>query len=232
MLDAETSPGEKIAFVHRLSLFSDVSPTECSTIVSAAREKCFARREIIFFEGDPVQHVVMLLSGCVKVTQLGFGGDEVILRLCGIGDVVGGFHVGSDHFSTAQAVQPSTALVWQAATFEALLDRFPALYRNTLRTLEDRLQEMEQRFREVATEKVGPRLSSELIRLSNRLGSGVTGKTEISLSRAELAQLTGTTLFTVSRLLSRWKKEGIVGVGRETVQVRDYDALSQLAESE
>ena len=129
-------------------------------------------------------------------------------------------------------MQSSTALVWQVATFERLMERFPTLRRNALRALEERLQEMEQRFREVATEKVGSRLSSELIRLSRRLGRADETKGEINLSRAELAQLTGTSLFTVSRLLSQWQREGIVGIGREAVQVRDFNALSQLSQSE
>jgi CRP-like cAMP-binding protein len=144
---------------------------------------------------------------------------------------VGAFRpsVNYHHCSTAQATQPSTAIVWDSATFERLLGSFPAFRRNTVRALEERLQEMEQRFREASTEKVGSRLSSELLRLSNRLGHTVNGEcVEISLSRLELAQLTGTTLFTVSRLLSRWQKLGIVSIGREAVLVLDFAALTQL----
>jgi CRP/FNR family transcriptional regulator, nitrogen oxide reductase regulator len=233
MLDIGTAPREVIAVVQRLRLFLDVCPADCSTVISAAREKRFARRETIFFEGDPVQHVVMLLSGCVKITQLGIGGEEVILRLCGVGDVVGGLNLCADHshFSTAQAVQPSMALVWQVATFEKLMERFPSFRRNTVRALEERLQEMEQRFREVSTEKVGVRLSSELLRLSNHLGRA-NGKAEIGLSRSELAQLTGTTMFSVSRLLSRWQTLGIVSSRREAVQVHDFAALAQFSQGE
>jgi CRP-like cAMP-binding protein len=137
-----------------------------------------------------------------------------------------------NHFSTAQAIQPSTSFVWPMATFEKLLDRFPTFRHNAVRALEQRLQEMEQRFREVSTEKVGSRLSSELVRLANRYGCEVNGYREIRLSRTDLAQLAGTTLPTVSRLLSRWQELGIVGVGRGAVRVRDVAALTQLSRSE
>jgi CRP/FNR family transcriptional regulator, nitrogen oxide reductase regulator len=229
-----TSPYERFVFVQRLTLFSEISPTDCRTIVSTAREKRFSRRETIFFEGDPVRQVVLLLSGCVKITQLGFTGPEVILRLSGVGDIVSGFRwpgANCGHCSTAQAMRPSTALVWQAATFDKLLDRFPAFQRNTVRALEERLQELEQRFREVSTDMVGSRLSSELIRLSNRLGRA-SGNAEIGLSRSELAQLTGTTVFTVSRLLTRWQTLGIVSSRREAVRVHDFAALARFSESE
>jgi CRP/FNR family transcriptional regulator, nitrogen oxide reductase regulator len=235
-LETATVPSQKTSFVQGFPLFSEVSPADCASIVSTAREKRFSRRQTIFSEGDPVQQVVMLLSGCVKITQLGLSGNEVILRLNGVGEIVGAFRICSNcnHCSTAQAVQPCIALVWEAATFERLLERHPAFRRNIVRALEDRLLEMEQRFREVSTEKVGSRLSSELIRLSKRLGRAVNGNGhgEISLSRSELAQLTGTTLFTVSRLLCRWQSQGIVSIRREAVQVRDFAALTQLSQSE
>ena len=233
-MEDATSPCEKFAFVQRLPLFSDISPTECSTILSTAREKRFSQRETIFFEGDPIQQVVMLLSGCVKITQLGFCGGEVILRLSGVGDIVGGVGrrgANYSHSSTAQTTQPSTALVWQSATFDKLLDRFPAFQRNKARALEERLEELEQRFREVSTETVGSRLSSELIRLSCRLG-GASGKSEIGVSRSELAQLTGTTLFSVSRLLTRWQRLGIISSRRQAVQVHDFAALARFSQSE
>lgn len=233
-METATSPCERFEFVQRLTLFSDISPADCRTIVSTARERRFLRRETIFFEGDPVRQAVFLLSGCVKITQLGFAGAEVILRLSGAGDIVSGFcQLGANcgHCSTAQAIRPSTALVWQAATLDKLLDRFPAFQRNTIRALEERLQEQEQRFREVSTDKVASRLSSELIRLSNRLGRA-SGNAEIGLSRSELAQLIGTTEFTVSRLLTRWQKLGIVSSRRESVQVHDFAALAQVSERE
>jgi CRP-like cAMP-binding protein len=102
-----------------------------------------------------------------------------------------------------------------------------------VQALEERLLEMEQRFREVSTEKVGSRLSSELVRISDRLRrTPDNGHLEITLSRAELAQLTGTTLFTVSRLLCQWQTQGIVRVRRESVLVQDFAALAQISQTE
>ena len=227
-------PSDKFKLVQGFALFAEVSAADGASIISAAREKRFARKETIFSEGNPVHQVIMLLSGCVKVTQTGLSGNEVILRVNGPGDIVGSFRMCAQcfHCSTAQAVQPSTALVWEAVNFEKLLARVPAFRQNTLRALEDSLREMEQRFREVSTEKVGSRLSSELLRLSDRQGRPANGHREITLSRAELAQLTGTTLFTVSRLLCQWQSLGIVAIRREAVLVRDIAALAQLSQTE
>jgi CRP-like cAMP-binding protein len=132
----------------------------------------------------------------------------------------------------AQALRVSTALSWDTAVFEGLSLRYPTLRRNVARILCQQLEELEERFREVSTEKVAARLSHQLVRLLNQVGLRVNGKVEISLSREELAQLTGTTLFTVSRLLSEWDQQGIVSTRREAVAVRDLQALVELSERE
>ena len=212
-------------------MFADVSPSERATIVSGAREKVYSRGETLFLEGDVVRQNILLVSGCAKVTQIGVSGAEVILRLNGPGELIGAFGLCGpcDHCTSAQAIQSSTALVWENACFDSILERFPIFRRNANRALEERLAELEQRFREISTEKVGARVSSQLIRLSSQVGRLVDGTVEIGVSRANLAQLTGTTLFTVSRLLCQWKSLGIVSPRREAVILRDVAALKQLA---
>ena len=235
-MDATSLLRQKAASVQNFALFSGISPSDCASIVSTAREKHFQRGETIFAEGDPVRLIWLLVAGCAKITQLGLNGNEVILRMNGSGEIVGAFGLCSqakcEYCSAAQTTQPSTTLVWEAANFEAILRRFLVFHRNVSHALQERLQELEQRFREVSTEKVGSRVSSELIRLSKRLGRPIDGQREVNLSRAELAQLTGTTLFTVSRLLCQWQSLGIVSARREVVRVRDVEALAELSQRE
>jgi CRP-like cAMP-binding protein len=224
---------ERTEWVQRLPAFSNLTSAECREILAAAHQKEFQRRDSLFIEGAPCRQVLLVLSGCVKTTQLGPTGCEVILRLSGPGEFVGALesYLGTNNLVTARTTQPTTALVWEATTFESLSDRYPKLRRNTTRFLGLRLQELEERFREISTQKVAPRLSSQLIRLSNQLRPHTKGVLEISLSREELAQLTGTTLFTVSRLLSEWERLGIVNTRREAVIVQDFQALIELSEA-
>jgi CRP-like cAMP-binding protein len=131
-------PRPKLSLVQEFPLFEDVHPADRESIIAGAREKRFSRKETLFAEGSPVRQVIMLLSGCVKITQTGLSGNEVILRLNGAGEIVGSFRVcvQCSHCSSAQAVQTSTALVWDAENFEKFLVRVPAFRRNTLRALE------------------------------------------------------------------------------------------------
>jgi CRP/FNR family transcriptional regulator, nitrogen oxide reductase regulator len=90
------------------------------------------------------------------------------------------------------------------------------------------LKDMEDRFREISTECVSSRLSRQIVRLMNQVGYRGSGEVEIRISRAELAQLIGTTLYTVSRLLSEWDRQGIVKARREAVSVTNLRALDEL----
>jgi CRP-like cAMP-binding protein len=116
--------------------------------------------------------------------------------------------------------------------FQDAVDRFPILRRNVSRGLEHQLDDLDTRFREISTEKVASRLCSLLVRLAKQVGTRTDAHTHIYLSRQELAQLTGTTLFTVSRLLCKWETLGIINAPREAVLIRDLSALQELSQQE
>ena len=218
----------RIAAVQQFDIFLDIPPQECQAIVAGARERNFERRRTVSAELE--ESVFLLLSGCLKVTQLSANGQPIIVRLNGPGDLLGygGRAINSEHSSSASTLQPSIALVWQGKDFHSTVDRFPVLQRNIARSLERQLDEIDARYREVSTEKVGARLSSQLLRLLSKVGKRAEHHVEIALSRRDLAQLTGTTLFTVSRVLSHWESLGIVSGRREAVLIRDVSALIEL----
>ena len=224
----------RVDAIHRFQTFSEISAADCSAILSEAQEVHFQRHSTIFNEGTAATQVALLVSGCLKATQNGTSGQEVILRLNGPGDVLGkvGNERDAKHWYSAYAVQPSTVLRWETDTFESIVKRFPILRRNIANDLERQLNELEIRFREVSTEKVAARLSNLLVRLVHQVGKHSDGCVEIALSRRDLAQLTGTTLFTVSRLLCQWKTHGIVSARREAVLVHNVPALQELSGAE
>jgi CRP-like cAMP-binding protein len=216
----------------RPPLFSGILPGDYTRLSAAARVKDFARGEMLYIEGDSVQQVLLLTSGFAKINKLGLSGTEVLLRFSVPGDVLGavGLFSTGKHCTTAQAFRLCRALVWDATAFKAIVERFPVLNQNMVRIVADELLELEERFREVATERVGPRVARQLGRLLEKIGRPVDGAIEIGLSREELAQMTGTTLFTVSRLLSAWEARGIVKPRREAVTICDVQSLLAITE--
>jgi len=224
---------QRAELVQRFALFSEVPLDECAKIVALAHEARFPQGRAIFFAGDSLRQTALLTSGCAKLSQSDREGEEVILRLVGPGEMLCvECFPKYNHCSTAWAVQPSTALVWETGQFQAFAERFPSLARNVSCILMKTLTQLEVRFREISTEKVALRLSSQLLRLIDQLGKSWVGHIEISLSQRDLAQLTGTTLFTVNRLLSQWEQMGIVKPRRESLQILNAQALKELAQAE
>jgi CRP/FNR family transcriptional regulator, nitrogen oxide reductase regulator len=220
------------AAVASAPLFTGVSPEDFRRISDAARLKQFARGEMLYSEDDMVEQALLLISGTVKITQLGPNGLEVILRLGAPGDVLDAVSLFSTgrHCTTAQAIRGGGALVWDAGTFKVLVEGLPVLHQNITRFICGHFQELEERFRELATERVAPRVARQLIRLQKQVGSAQNHEVEIGLSREGLAQMTGTTLYTVSRLLSAWEEHGLVNSRLESMIISDVRTLRKVFE--
>lgn len=225
---------ERLVLMCASALFTGLSQQECTEIASCARARTFARDEILFTQGQPVQSLILLESGSVKLTQLSPGGNEVLLWMSGSGDPV---HVvpgttSCSHTCSAKAIERCRALVWEYQRLQGLLNQYPQMRKNISRILAGRLQELEERFREVATEKVAKRLASTLLRLLKQVGKPTNQGIQVSLTREELAQMTGTTLFTISRVLSKWAEQGFVQPMREAVVVSDRKKLESVTGDE
>ena len=134
-------------------------------------------------------------------------------------NIVRPFVLGALQWSNAKA------LVWDYARLQGLLVQYPQMIKNIIRILAGRLQELEERFRAVATEKVSKRLALVLLRLSKQVGKPSEGGVQVSVSREELGQMTGTTLFTISRVVSRWAERSFVVPRREAVLSSDPKQL-------
>ena len=214
------------------ALFAGLPPGEYVKLRATGREKRFARGETFFIEGEAVHTVLLITAGVVKISKLREGGAEIILRLAARGEVlgIGGLYSTGSHCATAQAFRDCRTVCWDAAVFKTLVSRYPILLHNMMRILGERLIEIEERFGEVATDRVGPRVARQLMRLLVTIGRQRGGAVEIGMSREELAQMTGTTLYTVSRLLSAWKARGIVAPRREAVAIHEIPALRMISE--
>ena len=103
-----------------------------------------------------------------------------------------------------------------------LMEQFPPIAFKAMRHMADQIQELQDRVRELSTERVERRIANALLRLAQQTGQKTPEGVLINLplSRQDLAEMTGTTLYTVSRILSRWEQEEIVDTGRERVLIR------------
>ena len=228
----EFSRAGRLASVTASPLFSGLSLNECSEIASCSEARYFGNNELLFMQGEPSLHLVVVQAGSIKLTQLSPCGLEVVLWVAAIGELVA-LPTGSliyQHTCSARAMTDCTVLVWDSKRLECLLEKSPQFRRNIGCIFSDRLKSLEERFRVVATEMAPQRLAFALLRLVKQTGKQAFGGTQVSFTREELAQMTGTTVFTVSRLLSKWSEERIVLSRREAVVILDIERLKRLRE--
>jgi CRP/FNR family transcriptional regulator len=217
----------------RCPLFSGIPKSEYPALLAAARTKGYVRGDMVHMEGEPVQEVIMLTSGQMKITKLGGGGTISIVGLGVSGDVLGAAHLFSTgkHSTTAEALGQCRTIAWRASAFKAVVERSPLLYPNLIRYHIEYVRELEERFLEMSTQMVVPRVARQLVRLHEKLARPERDPVQIRISREELAQMTGTNRFSTSRLLAEWEARGLVRTCREGVTICDVQTLRELSES-
>jgi CRP-like cAMP-binding protein len=227
---ANSNIGDNLVLMLASALFNGLTRQECMEIASCGRARTFARNELLYLQGTPANNLIFLQSGSVKHTQLSSSGEEALLWMSGSGDAVNlqTETTSCSHSCSARAMEQCNALVWDYTRLQALLATYPQIRKNINQILAGRLRELEERFREVATEKVAKRLALKLLRLLKQVGKVSKEGTEVCLSREELGQMTGTTLFTISRIVSKWAELGVVVPRREAVLVSDPGRLESI----
>ena len=232
-----TSPRETSEIARQLDnvpLFQGLAADVLARIRDQAHSKAVGTGELFFNEGDDAEAFFVLTSGRVKLTQLTPEGHQVVLRIIGAGDAFGGAGAFGDltYPVGAEAVEPAVALVWTSGTMRQLLETEPRVALNAVQFVAGRLHDLQRRHRQLMTERVERRVARALLRLVQEAGRRVDAGVEIDfpVSRQDIAEMTGTTLYTVSRLLSSWEERGIVRSGRQRIILTTPHALVALAE--
>jgi CRP-like cAMP-binding protein len=222
------------SLVANLPLFAGLSTSELDEILREARSLRFAKNRNVFEQGEDAHSFFVLLHGHVRASKTTPSGEQVVVRYVSPGEVFGvAPAIGLERYpATATAVDDSVALAWPSTAWPRLVSRFPALATNTLQTVGNRLQESHTRVLEMSTQQVEQRVANALLRLAKQAGHKVEHGIEIAfpISRQDIAQMTGTTLHTVSRILSGWEQRGLIESGRQKIVLREPHKLFVLAE--
>ena len=214
-------------------LLAGLTASERATLLAAAVVRRFEAGEALFHQGGGAEAFFLLTDGRVKLTQVSAEGDEVVVRFVAPGQPLAAISLlpGRVYPVSARAAVPSRALCWAGDGLRRLTREVPELLRVAGEAMADHMEEVTGRLREVSTERVAQRLARALLRLGEQVGREVDEGLllDLPLTRRDLAEMTGTTLYTVSRQLSAWEGEGLVSTGRERVVLRDPERLAELA---
>lgn len=222
------------SLVADLPLFSGVGTDDLNEILKEAQSIRYQKGASVFQQDEDAHSFFVLLHGHLRVMKVTPDGQQVVVRFVTPGELFGIAMAmnRTTYPATALAVVDSIALVWPSSAWPRLVAQYPALAINTLQTVGNRLQDAHTRVVEISTEQVEKRVAHALLRLAQQAGrKGDDGiRIDFPISRQDVAEMTGTTLHTVSRILSAWEDLGLVQSGRQRISIRNPHKLFMLAE--
>lgn len=222
-------------FIHASTLFRDVSAQGFDQVLGSGILRSVEGGGFYFMQGDPAAHAYVLISGRVKMVQIAPSGQQITLRIMTPGQTFGGIAIlqpKAGYPATAQAEEDSAAMAWDTAHLRELAKTEPSISLNAMQLMHGYITELQERQQALVTGRVEQRIARILLKLAADSGrktdEGIL--IDIPLTRQDVAEMSGTTLFTVSRTMSEWERNGLLKIGREQVIIREPHGLVKIAD--
>ena len=230
----DDAPANPIKVLAQAPLFGGLPPAALQSALDVAYYRRVEANSFFFYQDEPATTFYILLEGRLRLSQLTPEGHQVIVRILGPGEGMGIIVAlsESNYPLSAEAITDCLALAWDGQSISRLMAQYPQLAINGMQLIARRFVDLQNRYRELATERVERRVARTLLRLVRQVGKRVAEGIliDMPLSRQDLAEMTGTTVYTVSRILSDWEQRGLVAGGRERVVLCKSHELVVIAE--
>ncbi|MBC7284263.1 Crp/Fnr family transcriptional regulator [Hoeflea sp.] len=213
--------------------FAGMSPDSLEDMIARAQSLRQKKDSYIFREGEEAHSFFLLLDGYVRVVKITPDGEQVIVRYIATGELLGiAKAIGRDTYpANAVAAADCVLLSWPSSSWEAIVTAHPGFATNTYVTVGNRLIGTQERVVELATERVEQRVANAVLNLARQTGrktdEGIV--IDFAISRQDISEMTGTTLHTVSRLLSGWDSKGWIKGGRQKITLVEGHKLMTVA---
>jgi CRP-like cAMP-binding protein len=227
------SPSLRLALLRRVPLFAALDDRSLALVDRRFHERGYTAAETIYFTGDPATTLYVVAVGKVKLLRHA-PRQDVLLDFLAPGELFGSLPVMGDRTypETAQAQTDCCLLEVLADDFQAILDAHPAVTRALLSVVSERLLAAQATIGQLSAYPVESRVAAALLTLARRFGAAERGveRIQLPLTRQDLADMTGATVETVSRVMSQLRKDGLIRSGRGWVALLDREGLAALAD--
>lgn len=225
---------EVAEIAERCALLAHLTVAERQTVVENGRWRQLGVGEFFFHQGEPADLMYLIAKGRVRLTQLTLDGTQVILNYFGPGEGLGIIIALSNmaYPLSAEVVEQCTCIYWDKETMRHLMRHYPQLALNGMDMVAHRFAQLQERYQELATQRVEQRVARTLLRLVTQFGKQVERGIliDMALTREDLAQMTGTNLYNVSRILSKWEQEGLIYSERKHIVLCQPHKIVLIAE--
>jgi CRP-like cAMP-binding protein len=226
-----SSSEDTTQLLHRVPVFSTLSPEELEHVAQAVVPRRFAAGEVVFKEGDEGSTCYVVRSGRMRAVRGNPDGRTITLAHFGPGDIFGEMAMldGERRSATVESIEDTDAIAILSADMHRLLREYPDISVKLIAALARRLRETNERLARQSFQTVQSRVAAVLAELVQeaRLDGRTEGDVEITATQAELAQMAGSSRESASRFLAVLERARIISQGRGKLTVHDPEALGR-----
>lgn len=209
-------------------LLGGFSPMDLKVILGAAKPRHFLSHSVVANQGNPADHLFLLIKGRARYFFNTQEGKKVILCWLTPGEIFGGAAILSNpswYLVSTETLKDSSVLVWDRPTLRSLAGRYPLLLENALLIANDYLSWYVADHLALVSHTARQRLAGVLTCLAQTIGERVPEGFEFEATNEELASAANVTPFTTSRLMSKWQQNGAVRKRRGKVLLLSPERL-------
>jgi CRP/FNR family transcriptional regulator len=225
---------ERRDILQAMPFFAGLSERDWEKVIDLFSERQYQKNDYIFLEGEAPEALYIIMTGKVKVLRHSTDGKDVVLRVGGPGHLLGTVAVfdGGGYPGTAQVIEECTALVIARNDCLTLVNRYPIFALAVISDLGSRLRSSAEQIRSLAVERVEQRIARVLLKLAETAGSdSPEGRViEMPLTRQDVADMTGTTVETAIRVMSKFRRLELIKTRRGKVVLVELAALQEISE--
>lgn len=227
---------EKIRHLNELPVFKNVKSTELDRFYSLFIIEKHEKNEYVFEEGVAGLWVYFIAEGRVKLLAHSPSGKDVIIKIGSKNDLLTDndllFSNRNEYLYSAQVLEETVVLKISVEDFKSILITHCLVAMNLLEIMDGYLKNSYEVLKEMALEKVERRIALNILKLARNTGvknnEGIW--LQIKLSRQDIANLSGTTIETAIRVMSKFKKDGLISEEKGHITITDRHQLMSIAE--
>ena len=198
---------------------------ELKKIITERKSRLFKKKQIVYYEGDRATGAYLIISGKVKTIKMNADGRELMTGMYETDDFLGfnAILYNETYIDSATVLEDSELCFFPKAQLEELLQFYPDVAGKFLKILSKDLRDKDIQLLDLAYQSARKRIAESILRLFQH---DTTDEESISISRDDLAAMSGTACETVSRTLTEFKNEGLIQRKGSHISILDYKRIS------
>jgi len=202
---------------------------ELQKLIADRKVRHIKKRQVVYYEGDTVNGVYLVLSGKIKTIKIAEDGRELLTGLFGPDEYFGvaAMLAGEDYRETAEAVEDTSLCLLPREQLEELLQKYPDIASGFIKLMANNILAKEEQLLQLAYHSVRKRMAGILIKLWQST-PGTAGLRQIGISRDNLSSMAGMASETVSRILSDFKEEGLIARKGSQIEILNLSKLQNM----